>query len=125
MDTNPHRVGLVHMRDDEEVRYLDKRHLRQQREVQLFEAEQGKVRVVEEVKERGKGINRLHTRESEDFPTSPRVSPSPQRASPPITTQDDISLPALAEETSKEVGIAVLTAGLKLKCINAASPSRS
>jgi hypothetical protein len=120
IDSNPHRVGLVHMRNDEEVRYLAERRLRQQREVQLFEAEQErKVRIAEEVKERGNGIKWLHTREIEGFPTSPRVSPSPQRASPPIATQDDMSLPALAEETSMEVGTAVLTSGQNLKCFNA------
>jgi hypothetical protein len=63
-------------------------------------------------------INWLHTREIEDFPTSPRVSPSPQRASPSIATHD-MGLPALAEETSMEAGTAVLTSGQNLKCINA------
>ena len=86
----------------------------------MFEAEQErKVRVAEEVKQRAMGINWLHIREGESFPTSPRVSPSPQRASPPIASQDDMSLPALAEETSIEVGTAVLTSGQNLKCINA------
>jgi hypothetical protein len=65
------------------------------------------------------GINWLHIRESESLPTSPRVSPSPQTASPPIASQDDMSLPALVEETSMEVGTAVLTSGQNLKCINA------
>ena len=29
MDTNPHRVGLVHLRDDVEVKHLAERRLRQ------------------------------------------------------------------------------------------------
>jgi hypothetical protein len=95
MDTNPLRVGLVPMTIEEEEQYLGEVQMRRLVEVACHEHDQeDQRRMPEEIQEQGRGIQWLHTRDREDFPTSPRVSPSAQRVTPTAAAQDNMVSPA-------------------------------
>jgi hypothetical protein len=95
MDTNPLRVGLVAMTIEEEEKYLGELYMGRLVEVACHEHDQeDQRRMPEEIQEQGRGIQWLRTREREDFPTSPLVSPSAQRVTSPAIAQDNMVSPA-------------------------------
>lgn len=123
MDVNPRRIGLVIMTDAEEREYFAQIHARHEMGVEFSRTEQERrASVAQEIQEHSKVISWLRTREREEFPMSPRVSPSPQTASPPIAAQDDLILPAgqFYRETSlvQQTGMRVLD-GENLECFSA------
>jgi hypothetical protein len=123
MDTNPRRISLVIMTDAEEKEYFVKIDAHHEMEVEISQTEQERrVSVAQEIQEHSKVISWLRTREREEFPMSPRVSPSSQAASPPTAAQNDLILPAghFHKETSlvQQTGMRVFD-GESLKCFSA------
>jgi hypothetical protein len=123
MDVNPRRIGLVIMTDAEENEYFAHIDAHHEMELNLHRTEQERrASVAQEIQEHSKVISWLRTREREGFPMSPRVSPSPRTASPPIAAQDDLILPAgqFHRETSlvQQTGMRVFD-GENLKCFSA------
>jgi hypothetical protein len=123
MDVNPRRIGLVIMTDAEEKEYFSQIDAHHEMEVEFSRTErERRASVAQEIQEHSKVISWLRTREREEFPISPRVSPSSQTASSPIAAQDDLILPTgqLHRETSlvQQTGMRVYD-GENLKCFSA------
>ena len=118
MDVNPKHVGISSMTDREEEEYFARLHRLDRTERELFEIEdERKLRTAQEIKDKGNDIQWLHTRDREDFPTSPRISASSQAASPPVPTEETF---AHRQERSMGQKLTLrLFDGKTLKCFSA------
>ncbi|KAG9568592.1 hypothetical protein KCV01_g19863, partial [Aureobasidium melanogenum] len=118
MDINPKHVNISSMTDEEEVEYFARIHQPDRTEREQFEIEdERKLRIAQEIKDKGNKIQWLHTRDREDFPTSPRISTSSQAASLPVPTEEAF---AHHQERSKGQKLSpCLFDGQTLKCFSA------
>ncbi|KAG9965106.1 hypothetical protein KCU61_g1987, partial [Aureobasidium melanogenum] len=118
MNINPKHVNISSMTDEEEVEYFARIHQLDRTEREQFEIEdERKLRMAQEIKDKGNEIQWLRTRDREDFPTSPRISTSSQTASPPVPTEEAF---AHRQEHSKGQKLSPsLFDGQTLKCFSA------
>ncbi|KAH0339321.1 hypothetical protein KCU81_g7280, partial [Aureobasidium melanogenum] len=89
MDVNPKHVVISSMTEEEELEYFARLHQLDRIECAQFRIEdERKARMAQEIKDKGNDIQWLHTRDREDFPTSPRISASSQTDSPPAPIEE-------------------------------------
>ncbi|KAH0366300.1 hypothetical protein KCU65_g5478, partial [Aureobasidium melanogenum] len=116
MDVNPKHVGIYSMTHEEEVEYFARLHQLDRAEIESFRIEdERKASMAQEIKDKGNDIQWLHTRDREDFPTSPRISASDQADSPPAPTEE-----AYCQDRSMGQKLSLrLFDGQTLKCFSA------